>query len=130
MHQQRTSADCQQDRPFHQPNRSYRGQCQHGQRRRVAPGAQSVSDALRGTFNAADDTRDRRASNGTRCRARGVRRTGDDSLRDARRTGDRPLRDVRRTGDSPFRGIRRTGEGALRTFFDVHANSLAAHPSK
>jgi hypothetical protein len=130
MHQQRTPAHRQQDRPFHQPNRSYRGQCQQGQRRRVAAGAQSVSDAPRGTFNAADDTRDRRAPNGTRRRARGVRRTGDDSPRDVRRTGDSSLRGVRRTGERALRGIRRTGKGAPRTFLDIHANSLAAHPSK
>jgi hypothetical protein len=115
MHQQHTPADRQQDRPFHQPNRSYRGQCQRGQRRRVASGAQSVSDAPRGTFNPADDTRNRRASNGARCRARGVRGTDDDSPRD-----------VRRTCDSPLSGVRRTGQGALRAFLDVHANSLAA----
>jgi hypothetical protein len=118
MHQQHTPADRQQDRPFHQPNRSYRGHCQRGQRRRVTPSAQSVSDAPRGTFNPADDTRDRRASNGSRCRARGVRGTDDDSPRD-----------VRRTCDSPFGGVRRTGQGALRAFHDVHTNSLAARPS-
>jgi len=129
MHQQHTPADRQQDRPFHQPNRSYRGQCQRGQRRRLASGAQPVSDAPRGTFNPADDTRDHRASNGARSRARGVRGTGDDSPRDVRRTGDCPLRDVRRTSDSPLSGVRRTGQGALSAFLKFHANSLAAHPS-
>ena len=118
MHEQHTTADRQQDRPFHQPNRSHRGQCQRGQRRRVASVTQSVSDAPRGTFNPADDTRDRRASNGARCRARGVRGTDDDSPRD-----------VRRTCYSPLSGVRRTRQGALRAFLDVHANSLAARPS-
>ncbi len=119
MHQQCTPADRKHDRPFHQTNRPYRGQRQRGQRCRLTPGAQSISDAPRSTFDPADDTRYSRACDRTRRRARGVRRTGDNSPGDARRTGDGPRRDVRRTG-----------EGAPRTFLDVHANSLAPHRSE
>ncbi|BBZ09218.1 hypothetical protein MDOR_33870 [Mycolicibacterium doricum] len=69
MQHERTTADSEQQRPFHQAYRPHRTQRECGGRRRVAALLQTISQPRGGALNATDDTVDCRAADraGSRC---------------------------------------------------------------